>query len=126
MPRMADEAARAELDRIAADLGISINHDEADVVLRALQYGRLEWDAAEQTFLVQLQNPIQLDNGQKIGELTLAEPTAAQMKKSQAVADTFEQSLRLVGYCTDQPVGYIERLKVRDLNLLGALVGFFR
>lgn len=126
MPRLADDAAKAELDRIAADLEITIDHELAEVVLRALRAGRLEWDAADQTFMLSLLNPIKLDNGQTITELTVTEPTAAQMKKAQSIADQFEQSLKLVASCTDQPIGYIERLKVRDLNLLGGLVSFFR
>lgn len=126
MPKMSDEAAMAELDRIAADLDVTVDQDTKDVVSRSLRAGRLEWDASEQQFMVELQSPIQLDNGDKITELILTEPSAAQIKKAQAIKDEFEQSLRLVASCTDQPIGYIERLKVRDLNLLGALVGFFR
>lgn len=126
MPKMSDEAAMAELDRIAADLEVHLDPETTEVVARALRAGRLDWDASEQQFMIELRSPIQLDNGEKITELILAEPSAAQIKKAQAIKDEFEQSLRLVASCTDQPIGYVERLKVRDLNLLGALVGFFK
>lgn len=126
MAKMADDAATAELDRIAADLEIVVDPETTEIVLRALKSGRLEWDAEEQQFAVELKNPIELDNGKTINMLMVTEPTAAQIKKAQSISDQFEQSLKLVASCTDQPIGYIERLKVRDLNLLGALVGFFR
>jgi len=126
MATLSDDVARAELDRIAKDLEITIEPDMSEGVLRALKAGRLEWDSADQVFTVQLINPVVLDNGETISILTMSEPNALQLKKAQAISDVFEQSLRLVASCTDQPIGYIERLKIRDLNLLGALVGFFR
>lgn len=126
MPKMSDEAARAELARIAEDLEIKLNLEETEVVARALRAGRVEWDSAEQAFSVQLQGSLRLDNGSEVTHVILSEPTALQMKKSQMAKDIFEQSLLLIAACTGQPIGYIERLKARDLNLLGALVGFFR
>lgn len=124
--KLSADAAQAELDRILSDLDVSAEMQQRDVVMRALVAGRLEWDAAEQSFTYELIKPIKLDNGKTIDMIELAEPTAAQMKKASDARDEFDQMLRLIGYCTDQPVGYIERLKSRDLNVLGALVAFFR
>lgn len=123
--RLSDEAAQAVLADIETDLDIQPGKEEQRVVLRAIRGGRLEWDASEQTFMVTLAKPIQLDNGATVDTVTVTEPDAGQMKKASATKDDFEQSLKLVSYATGQPIGYIERLKLRDLNLLGALVGFF-
>lgn len=123
---MSREAADTELDRIAADLGIELDEDSRVTVRRALMAGRLSWDAAEETFMVSLIKPIRLDNGETIDTLTVTEPTAGQLQKAGKIHDDMEQSLKMIAYCTDQPDGYIQRIRMRDLNVLGALVGFFR
>lgn len=123
---MTDEAAQAELAAIVDDLGVDMP-DERDArpILRALKSGRLDFDTAEQAFTVELQKPITLDNGQTIDVLTLQEPTADQIRKANKINDPVELAVRLIGYATGQPEGYIGRIRQRDLNLLGALVGFF-
>jgi hypothetical protein len=124
--KIAPDVANDQLDAILADLDIRPDPDQREVILRAISAGRLEWDLVDQQFMYELIKPVILDNGKQIDSVTVSEPTAAQMKKSADAKDEFDQMLRLIGYCTDQPSGYIERLKSRDLNVLGALVAFFR
>ena len=126
MVKISLEVAQENLDQILSDLDIDPDPDHREIVLRAISAGRLEWDPAEQEFLYQLIKPVSLDNGKEITEVTVTEPTAAQMKKSSEVRGDMDQMLKLISYCTDQPMGYIERLKSRDLNVLGGLVAFFR
>jgi len=122
---MSHEAASAELERIESDLESQIPADSRETVIRALRSGRLEWDSAEQQFLYRLKRAVELDNGDRIEVLELTEPTTLQLKKAQQMKNEFEMTARLISYMAGQPAGYIDRLGMRDLQVLGVIVGFF-
>lgn len=124
--KLSADMALSQLDKILADIDVQPDPEQRQLVLKALIGGRLEWDPAEQRFTYELINPIKLENGERITKLSFNEPDAGQMKKAAQAHDPFDQMLRLVSYCSDQPVGYIERLKARDLNVSGSLVAFFK
>jgi asparagine N-glycosylation enzyme membrane subunit Stt3 len=119
------EAAQAELARIEEDFDRELDADSRDVLLRALRAGLLEWDAAENQFRYRLRRPVVLDNGEQITTMSLSEPSVLQVKKATAIKDELEQTVKLISYMADVPVGYIDRIRMRDMTVLGVLVGFF-
>lgn len=122
--KMSADAAQQELSRIEEDLDAQLPDESRRVVLRALASGRLEWDASEQEFSVELRKPIEAGTT-TVSQMTIREPSGGEISKANRVNEPFEQTMKLISYVTGHPVGYIERLGSRDLTLLGVLMGFF-
>ena len=124
-PKIAREVAEAEARRWAEQLGAE-NETPPEAVVRALMDGRITFDEKAETFTVVLRAPLVLENGDHMTSLQLSEPTALMLRDaSKATKDEMEIMTRLLSYVTRQPLGVIQRLKQRDVLLVGELIGFF-
>lgn len=119
---------------IAADVALGMidswakrfDTDAPDVphVLRAVQAGRVDLDG--DSFAYTLAAPIKLENGQTLTAVTVSEPTGAQLRDAtRGKVSEMETTLRTLADITAQPLGVVERFKMRDLNVLGELLSFF-
>jgi hypothetical protein len=119
---------------IAADVALGMidtwakhfDTDAPDVphVLRAVQAGRVDLDG--DSFAYTLAAAIKLENGQTLTAVTVSEPTGAQLRDAtRGKVSEMETTLRTLADITAQPLGVVERFKMRDLNVLGELLSFF-
>ena len=114
-------AALEELQLIEDDLGVTIDEDNRKRVARAIGRGLITY--ADGEFELKLVAPIALENGKTVDKITVAEPTAEQIKR--ATGDELTMSIKLIAAISGQPVGVIDRMKMRDLTNAGALLAFF-
>lgn len=109
-----------------ANWAAAFDVDTPDVphVLRATQAGRLDLDG--EVFAYTLASPVKLENGQTLSSVTVSEPTGAQLRDAtRGKPSEMDTTLRTLADITKQPLGVVERFKMRDLNALGELLSFF-
>jgi hypothetical protein len=125
MQAVSEKAAKEMLSRMVDVTGAEIDEEQREHFIRAIQHGRLDFDADSEAFTVYLRKPVDLDNGEALDRLEISEPTAGQMRQAARANDDFEQTLRLISLMTGHPVTVIERMRARDLTLAGGVLGFF-
>ena len=119
--------------REAAEEMIKLWCDELDtdnqpqeVFVKAVMQGRVDFDESDEVFTVTLKKPIAQENGEYITSIKISEPTAGQIQESsKGTKDDFVMTIRLLSKVSGKPVGIIDRLKKRDLEVLGEAFGFF-
>lgn len=95
-------------------------------LLRAVVDGRLVFEEENEKFTYILRKPIELENGESVTELTIQEPTAEQLKQSYKTgSNEMEQTLRLLSAITGRPLGLLQRIRQRDLIVIGEVLSFF-
>jgi hypothetical protein len=134
---IAREVALAEIAGWAEHFGNVPDAGEHEVLMRALQAGRLSFNAEREEFVYTLLKPVELENHDILDKLTLAEPTAGQFASAFRVLKVRKDgnaavgeldlmgTVKQVASCTGKPYSVIERVRKRDFDILQALVGFF-
>jgi predicted DNA-binding antitoxin AbrB/MazE fold protein len=74
---------------------------------------------------VKLIQAVELQNGEKVESIAITEPTVDQMRSANMVKDDFAATLAVLSSASGQPLGVINRLKMRDLSLAGSVLAFF-
>lgn len=125
-PKVAREVAESEVRSWAEVLGTSFDPAAAGPIVAAVMAGRVIFDAASESFTVQLRKPIKLENGKAIDSLTIGEPTGGQILAAGKLKDQVSQSYSLLASVTglDSPA-LIERMVQRDITVASGLLGFF-
>jgi len=121
-PVIAREVAESMVALWAARL--DVDEPPSAHVLRAIMSGRLDYSDAG--FRLRLSAPVELDSGAKLDEVTIREPSGRELREtSRSNRDEMDTTLRLLAELSGQPLGVVERIKMRDLTVLGELLGFF-
>jgi hypothetical protein len=122
--KIAPEVAESLVSEWSEALGASLALDSRSRLVRAVVAGRLDFDG--ERFTYGLLSPIALENGTTVGEIVISEPTTAQLRDmSKGGGDAVTQSTRLLSAITGNPLGVVERIKMRDAQTLGAIMDFF-
>ncbi len=119
------EPAEAEVKSWEGFYDVSLDPDTSEKLIRVVQSGRLSLDEGTLTFTLKLRTPIQLENGKAVGELSIREPTTAEVRGVDKIAGEIEQVIRILSAVTGQPLGVIGRLKLKELTICGGLFNFF-
>jgi hypothetical protein len=120
------ETAQGFLNDWMESLGYNLDEgDEKEKILSAIQEGRLDFDADKEEFSYTLRKPIVLENGQTVAQVKIYEPEALAVQTAGKLKNEMEMTIRLLSSITGQPLGVINRLKLRDMTLMGHLIGFF-
>lgn len=98
---------------------------DREKIALAIGSERLTYDPGSQLFTIILNVPIQLENGEEIIHLDIAEPTVDQLKNASRVKDEFMMSLKLLSQISKQPEAILSRMKMRDMTLASLVLGFF-
>jgi len=134
---IAREAALAEVQGWAEHFGQTPDAGEHESLLRAMQGGRITFNAEREEFTYALLKPVALDNGESLTTLTVSEPTAGQYASAFRVLKVRQDggaavgeldlmgTVKQVASCTGKPYSVIERVRKRDFDVLQALIGFF-
>ena len=96
-----------------------------DTLLPAVMRGRVSLDENDDTFTIRLRSPVKLETGEVVESVQIREPTAAEMKKAGGRADHVDFLTRLISALSGQPLGVVERIKMKDLNVVASIVSFF-
>lgn len=121
---IAREVAEVMVFDWASALGVTLEPGTKERITRAVMAGRLDYSG--DAFRYRLAAPVKLDNGETVAELTVAEPTAGQLRESsRGNREGMDAAMRILSGVTGQPLAVIDRLKQRDVMLLSELIGFF-
>ena len=71
-----------------------------------------------------MRNPIEKENGEKTESLILKEPVAEQLIAS-SNKDEMAMTVKMISKSADIPLGIAQRLGMKDLTLIGAIMFFF-
>lgn len=123
------EQAEQEFKNICEYWDIDIDNDDESIttkekVVSAIMRGKLNFNEKEESFTYKLRKPLELANKEIINELTLFEPET-QALLSLANQSDLQMSIRMIANSSKQPIGVIERLKMKDITILGSLMAFF-
>ncbi len=122
---IARDAAEEEVQGWCELFRITLDLSERERIVTALMAGRIAFDEKNESFTVRLRKPIHLDNGETVESLKIEEADARQIKEANKVKDDFEKSLRLLSSISGQPLGVLDRIKQKDLLLIGDMFNFF-
>jgi hypothetical protein len=125
------EPAEAELQKIVdffeVDPEGSAWEDSRKRLLGAIMKGRIILDDDKSALVLTLSSPITLDNSGSVAEMTFKEPTAADLKvldkykEGEAMAKTVHLASRMSGH----PIGVVDRMGARDLQVMAAITSLF-
>ena len=118
--------AKEVAEQMVADWAdfLDVEAPPAGHIIRAICSGRLDCDGG--LFRYRFISPLTLANGQTLAEITIREPTGRQLREtSRGNRDEMDTTLRLIESLSGQPLGVIESIGMRDLTVLGELLGFF-
>ncbi|HET6499069.1 MAG TPA: phage tail assembly protein [Coriobacteriia bacterium] len=124
-PKVAREVAESEVSRWAELMEADPSASDRGNVARAIMSGRLSLDEGAETFLLRLRHPIKLENKAEFDTLTVRAPTFRESCDAAKGKNDSDTTLRLLGAITEQPIGILERLPQKEINLLGSLLSFF-
>ncbi len=135
-PKVARDAAELELGIWVETLGSEPDAESREKLIAMVMDGRIDFDAASETFTYRLRSPVALENGTKLAEVKVADITVRQFadayKSIKVTAGAAKEAsvsmdsvLLQLSAATGQPFGVVERLKNRDFTMLQALMGFF-
>lgn len=96
-----------------------------DTLLPAVMRGRVSLDENNGTFAVKLRSPVKLETGEEVASISIREPTAAEMKTAGGRTEHLDFLTRLISALSGQPLGVVERIKMKDLNVIAGIVSFF-
>lgn len=96
-----------------------------DTLLPAVMRGRVSLDENNDTFTVKLRSPVKLETGEEVASIAIREPTAAEMKTAGGRTEHLDFLTRLISALSGQPLGVVERIKMKDLNVIAGIVSFF-
>jgi hypothetical protein len=122
---MDQEKAQATLAEWTQLFGSELDEDTRGILLRGIASGRLSFDWDSEKFNVKLIQAVELQNGEKVESISITEPTVDQMRSANMVKDDFAATLAVLSSASGQPLGVINRLKMRDLSLAGSVLAFF-
>jgi len=123
---IAEDQARAEIDLWAEFFEVEPKELEIKALLPAVMRGRVIFDEVKETFTITLKSAIELENGQRITEISLREPTAGELQEANKnKADELTLAIRLYSKLSGHPLGVIQRLKQKDLIVVGEFFGSF-
>jgi len=125
MAKVSKEAAEDMLQEWQRIFDAELDSDDAARISRAIQSGRLDFDEDTETFNMHLVKPVELKDGTNVTELEITELDASQLKSAMTASDPMEQSVKMLSAVSGQPVAVIDRLKMRDFALGGAVCSFF-
>ena len=122
---IARDVAEEEVQGWCEQFKITLDLESRERIVTTLMAGRITFDEKNEAFSIQLRKPIHLDNGEIVDSLKIEEADARQIKEANKVKDEFEKSLRLLSSISGQPLGVLDRIKQKDLLLLGDMFNFF-
>ena len=121
--KIADDVAAKELDNILAEFDAEIAVEQRGVLLRAIKRGGLTY--SDGVFTLRLLVPIEQENGKKLEDITITEPSVGQLKQSTVAGDEFATTINMVSAVSGIALGLIDRMKARDITLAGVVFAFF-
>ena len=123
------EVAEKEFDEIAEYWDWIGDTPESDLVrerlVRVLMAGSLVFNKDEETFTYTFRKPIMCENDKTISEITLRELTAGDTRFDASKMTDTDATIRMISASSGLPVGVVDRLGIRDIGIIGALIGFF-
>ena len=122
---LTEEQAVEALEKAVKCFDADLKKDDKAALKKGFVSGRLIFNEKDESFTVYLIKPIELENGEKIGSINISEPTFEQLEAAGKSTNQFEQAIDLISNMSGIGKGIIRRLKMRDLNLFGAVMGFF-
>jgi hypothetical protein len=122
---MDQEKAQATLAEWTQLFGSELDEDTRGIILRGIASRRLSFDWDSEKFNVKLIQAVELQNGEKVESISITEPTVDQMRSANMVKDDFAATLAVLSSASGQPLGVINRLKMRDISLAGSVLAFF-
>lgn len=125
MSKVSEERAQELYQEMVDTFGNEPDAEQIPVVMRGIRAGRLEFDAANETFEIHLVKPVKLQNGDTVDSFTIEEPTTEQISKADNRPSDMAKTINLVSSVSRHPVTVIERIRMRDISLAGAVVSFF-
>ena len=102
-----------------------LSPETSEKLVWTVMKGRLNLDEATSTFTLKLRTAVQLENGKAVDELTIREPTAKEVRGVGRDGGEVAQVIRILSAVSGQPLGIIERLKLKDLTVCGEIFNFF-
>ena len=120
-----EEVAAEEVQKWADLFEVVLSPETEQKLTRTVQVGRLSLDEGTSTFTLKLRKPIELENGKTVDELTIREPTAAEVRSVSKGGGEVEQVIKILSAVTGQPLGVIGRLKLKELTVCGEIFNFF-
>ncbi len=117
----AAEALKKAVDCFDADL----DSDARKTLLKSFMSGRLVFNEQDESFTVYLVKPLELENGEKINQLKITEPTFEQLRSAMKSSNQIEQAIIIISNMAGISSGIIQRLKTRDITVCGAVMSFF-
>lgn len=94
-------------------------------IIRAIMQGRLTLNKEEKTFKYTLTAPIFCENDKTISHITLKEVGAASLPDDLDKLSSIRAAIKVLSHAAELPVGVLERLNNRDINILALLLSFF-
>jgi len=123
---IAEEQARAEIDLWAEFFEVELKELEIKALLPAVMRGRVVFDENKEEFEITLKSPIQLENDKSVNSIKLREPTAGELQEANKnKADELTLAIKLYSKLSEQPLGVIQRMKQKDLIVVGEFFGSF-
>ncbi len=125
------EAAEQELKSIVDFFELDPEGEGWDTtkakIVNAIQKGRIILDESASTIVLTLASPIILKNGEEIGELTLHEPSASDLRifDKYGASEGMAKTIHLASKMTGQAIDILDRLGARDLQTLSAVASLF-
>lgn len=139
---VAKPEAMEELERIDEFFDAEYEESNNLVLLPHIMAGKLHLDENQKKVIYQLLKPIELANGDTLSELKLSAldldgiikvgKSLPPLKGRQdgsfdiPVSYDYERTVKTLTKCSTQPLGVLNRLKKRDINILKELLDFLQ
>ena len=126
--KMSDQKAIEILKEWAEELEVDSESKDFEDVIKALkipvQKDKLKFIAENRSFELVLFDPIEKHDGSKISKLTIRSTTMAEKKGMQNFKESqrIDQSMLMISEACDLELGFVERLKDKDLGRINAVV----
>ena len=121
---MSEDVALSEIKGWAEALG-NEEFEPSRKLLFGVMRGRISFDEATKSFTVKLLSPIEMQNGKTLDTLAIKEPKAEMLREAAKSKGEIETTLRMIAAIAGQPAGIVDRIGMRDLTILGEVLGFF-
>ncbi len=120
-----EEVAAEEVQKWADLFEVVLSPETEQKLTRTVQVGRLSLNEETLIFTLKFRKSIELENKKTVDELTIREPTAAEVRGVSRDGEDVGQVIRILSVVTGQPLGVIGQLKLKELTVCGELFNFF-
>ncbi len=122
---LTEEQAVKKYESAKEIFGRELPENIAKEIIKCFKSGRLDFNEIDEYFTITLVKEIPTGSGERLTFLTITEPDFLQVQKAGSAKTEIEQTSKLISLITGLPQGLIDRLKMRDVSLAGAVLSFF-